>query len=112
MNRTVDLVIFCDRAGPSAFRRMCPAVADAIHRGRRILVVLRSGDRRVRTRLRQCLAPAAVARGQLSIVSNADIVCVDGVERVEAVVLRYRKTGRVLAVNASEFEAILTAPTA
>jgi hypothetical protein len=36
-------------------------------------------------------------------MTNAEVVCVDGVERVEAVIIRYARTGRLFAVNASAF---------
>jgi hypothetical protein len=37
-------------------------------------------------------------------VTNADVVCADGVDGVEAVVIRHARTGRLWAVNASAFE--------
>jgi hypothetical protein len=36
-------------------------------------------------------------------MTNAEVVCVDGVEGVEAVVIRDVRTGRLRAVNASAF---------
>jgi hypothetical protein len=37
------------------------------------------------------------------VMTRAEVVCVDGVEGVEAVVIRYAHTGRLRAVNASSF---------
>ena len=98
MIRTVDLVI---DGGGSAAR---VAATDALQRGRCVLVVLRSGDRRVARRLRRCLCKAAeVDVTQVTVMTNAEVVCVDGVAGVEAVVVRYTRTGRLRAVNASVF---------
>ena len=36
-------------------------------------------------------------------MTNAEIVCVDGVNGIEAIVIRYARTGRLYAVNASAF---------
>jgi hypothetical protein len=36
-------------------------------------------------------------------MTNAEVVCADGVDGVEAVVVRYAPTGRLSAVNASAF---------
>src|SRR5262245_56043625 len=36
-------------------------------------------------------------------MTNAEVVCVDGVRGVEAVVVRYTRTGRQCAVNTSAF---------
>jgi hypothetical protein len=43
------------------------------------------------------------AKNQLTVMTNAEVVCVDGVHGVEAVVVRYTRTGRLCAVNTSEF---------
>jgi thioredoxin reductase len=96
--RTVDLVI---AGGGSA---ACAAAANALRQGRHVLVVLRSGDARLRRRFRQSLYEARNAgRGQVTLMTNAEVVCVDGVERVEAVIVRSARTGRLFAVNASAF---------
>ena len=34
-------------------------------------------------------------------MTNAEVVCVGGADRVEAVVIRYASSGRLYAVNAS-----------
>src|SRR5262245_62889883 len=98
MIRTVDLVISGD--GPAARA----AAVDALRCGGSVLVVLRSADARVARRLRRCLRKSAgTDSGQLRVTTSADVVCVDGVDAVEAVVVRHAKTGRLSAVNASAF---------
>jgi len=93
---TVDLVIAGD--GDAA----CTAVIDALQRGQRVLVALRSADTGAARRLRRSLVRSArVDRKQLTVMTSAEIVCVDGVDGVEAVVLRHATTGRLSAVNAS-----------
>ena len=99
MTRTVDLVISGD--GRSA----CAAAVDALRSGERVLIVLRSGDARQAQRLRRSLCKTADADfRRLSVVANAEVVCVDGVDGVEAVVVRHAGTGRLSAVNAASFE--------
>ena len=95
---TVDLVI---AGGGSA---ALAAAAEALSRGRRVLVVLGCGDARTGRcfRRRACRA-ACAGRGDMTVMTNAEIVCVDGVNGVEAVVIRYARTGRLCAVNASAF---------
>jgi thioredoxin reductase len=91
---TVDLVVTGDE------RAAVIAAVDAVRRGQRVLVVLRSDDGRVVGRLRRlCRA----ARSQLTVMTNAEVVCVDGVDGVEAVVVRYTRTGRLCAVNTPAF---------
>jgi hypothetical protein len=96
--RTVDLVI----AGDGTVARA--AAVDALQRGRRVVVVLRSANARIATRLRRFLCKTASAdTRQVRVMRRAEVVCVDGVEGVEAVVIRYARTGRLCAVNASTF---------
>jgi thioredoxin reductase len=91
---TVDLVVTGDENAAVA------AAVDAVRRGQRLLVVLRSGGQRVVPRLRRlCRA----AKNQLSVMTNAEVVCVDGVGGVEAVVVRDTRTGRLSAVNTAAF---------
>jgi thioredoxin reductase len=98
MIRTVDLVIAGDGSAARA------AAVDALQRGRRVLLVLRSTHARLATRLRRDLCKTAGANTrQVTVMRRAEVVCVDGVEGVEAVVIRYARTGRLCAVNASRF---------
>jgi thioredoxin reductase len=99
MTRTVDVVI----AGGGRDAR--ESALRALRRGQRVLVVLRCGDSRAAQRLRRWLQKNSAAEAsQACIVTNADVVCADGVDGVEAVVIRHARTGRLWAVNASAFE--------
>jgi thioredoxin reductase len=98
VTRTVDLVISGDG------RAALAAAAEALRRGQRVPIVLRSGDPRVDRGFRRRLRTAANADdGRVTVMTNAEIVCVDGVDHVEAVVIRYARTGRLCGVNASAF---------
>jgi hypothetical protein len=91
---TVDLIV---TGGEGA---VVAAAVDAVRRGQRVLVVLRSGGQRLVPRLRRlCRA----AKGQLTVMTEAEVVCVDGVGGVEAVVVRYTRTGRLCAANTPAF---------
>ena len=95
---TVDLVIAGD---PVAAR--APAIS-ALERGQRVLVVLRSADARAARRLRRTLLGTAEAGGrQLRVMTCAVVVCADGIDGMEAVVIRHTRTGHLSAVNASAF---------
>jgi thioredoxin reductase len=98
MIRTVDLVIAGDGSAARA------AAVSALQCGHRVLVVLRSADTRVARRLRRSVLKTTGADGgQLRVMISAEVVCADGVDGVEAVVLRHAPTGRLSAVNASAF---------
>jgi thioredoxin reductase len=98
VSRTVDLVIAGGGDGAIA------AAAEALRRGRRILVLLRAHDTRAGQRFRRRLQKAVhVFNGQLSVLTHAEVVCVDGVDGVEVVVIRRARLGRLCAVNASAF---------
>lgn len=72
-----------------------------MRRNQRVLVVLRSGGPRVVPRLRRL---SQAAKKQLTVMTNAEVVCVDGVGGAEAVVVvRYTRTGRLCAVNKAAF---------
>jgi len=95
---TVDLVIVGNASAARA------ATVSALQRGERVLVILRSADTRVARRLRRSLLDAAGADGnQLRFITNSEVVCVDGVNGVEAVVVRHAPTGCLSAVNAAAF---------
>ena len=97
MIRTVDVVIAGDGTLAQA------AAVAALKCGHRILVVVRSGDALVARRLRRMLIrTAGTDSGQISVMTSAEVVCVDGVNGVEAVVIRHA-AGRLSAVNASAF---------
>lgn len=92
--KTVDLVVTGDETAAIG------AAVDAVRRGQRVLVVLRSAGRQMVPRLRRlCRA----ARNQLTVMTDAAVVCVDGIHGVEAVVMRDTRTGRLCAVNTTAF---------
>lgn len=91
---TVDLVVTGDERAAAA------AAADAVRRGQRVLVVLRSGGPGVASGFRRLCRSA---KGQLTVMTAAEVVCVDGVDAVEAVVVRCVRTGRLRAVNTPAF---------
>ena len=98
MIRTVDLVIAgsCNAA--------LAAAGEALQCGRRVLVVLRSADEPAVRRFRRSMSRNACADGcEMTVMTNAEVVCVDGVNGIEAIVIRYARTGRLRAVNASAF---------
>ena len=100
MSRTVDLVLSGDGG------TLLAVAVGALRNGQRLLVVMRSGDARAARALRLALRRAAAAgEGRGTVWTNAEVVCVDGVEGVEAVLIRDVRTGRVRAVNASAFRA-------
>ena len=95
---SVDLVIAGDGSAARA------AAVSALQRGQRVLVVLRPADALGARRLRRSLLEAAgINGGQLRVMTSAQVVCADGVDGVEAVVVRHARTGRLSAVNASVF---------
>jgi len=98
MTRTVDLVI--SGGGPAA----SGIAVDALRRGRRVLIVLRSSDARRARQLRRWIQrTAGQDSGRLRVMTGAEVVCVDGVDAVEAIVVRQTGTGLLTAVNASAF---------
>ena len=97
VTRTVDLVIV--GAHPAAQAATIAAIRD----GGRVLVVIRSERRRFAKGLRRSVRLAAAIRPrQLSVLTGAEVVCVDGVHAVEAVIIRRIRTGALIAVNASD----------
>jgi len=98
MIATVDLVVEGNDGDVRA------AALSALQRGQRVLVVLRSADERAARRLRRTLRTAVgTGSDRLRVITSATVVCVDGVDGVEAVVVRHATTGRLSAVNASAF---------
>jgi hypothetical protein len=83
------------------------AAVDALRRGQRVLIALRCADAGVARRLRTSLLKNAdVDDGRLTVITGTEVVCADGVDGVEAVVLRHATTGRLSAVNASAFVSV------
>ena len=96
MMRTVDIVI----AGTSA--AAIAATVNATNRGLRVLLVIRPRVASLSLELRQTLRRIrTTSRGGVSIVAGAEVVCIDGVRGIEAVVVRHVRTGRLTGFNAS-----------
>ncbi|HVX81153.1 MAG TPA: hypothetical protein VHB23_07225 [Devosiaceae bacterium] len=107
MNSWVDIVV----AG-----RDDEAVTDAalglLRQGRRVLVVLGEGTPGRALRLRRHLLEASGAGSrQLMVMTHAEVVCVAGTARVEAVVIRHSRSGRLSAVNTGAFIRVPEGPT-
>ena len=97
MSLTVDLVVTGNT------KAVLDAAVGAVRGGQCVLVVL-SADTRTAQRFRRDVRRAANTRDrQLMVMANAEVVCVEAIDRVEAVVIRYARTGRLSAVNASAF---------
>lgn len=96
MTRTVDLVIVGADAGAVA------ATIDAVRRGLRVLIVIRSTRASVVARLRHSLRSAHLPPTRnITVMTGAEIVCADGVDGVEAVVVRHLRTKRLIGFNAA-----------
>ncbi len=95
MTRTFDFVIV------GAHRAAQAATIEATRNGWRVLVVIRSERTQFGTRLRRAVQAAGAPQGSLSVLTGAEVVCVDGVHGVEAVIIRRIRTGALIAVNAS-----------
>ena len=96
MTRTVDVVVIGIDPAATA------ASIEAIRRGLRVLIVIRRRGTRVAHQHRQSLRAACTwSARQVTIVSGALVACVDGVNGIEAVVVRHVATGRLTGFNAS-----------
>ena len=96
MTGTVDVVIVGASAAAIA------ATADAASRGLRVLLVIRPRLASLSREFRQSLRVIrASSPRQVSVASGAELACVDGVNAIEAVVVRQIRTGRLVGVNAS-----------
>ncbi len=70
----VDLAVTGDETAAVA------AAMEALRHGQRVLVVLRSAGAPLVSRLRRL---SRAAKNQLTVMTNADVVCVDGIGGVE-----------------------------
>ena len=93
MTNTFDLVVVGADAAAIA------ATSEAVRQGLWVLVVIRSRGGHVARRLRQSLRLAKSPQWRVKIVTGAEIACADGVNGVEAVVLRDLRTGRLRGFN-------------
>lgn len=105
MQRTVDLVLFGEGEA------LLAAALEAIRSGRSVLVVMRERDLRVAGRIRRAARGIAVGSAdRITVMTNAEVCCVDGIDGVEAVLVRQLRTGRLRAVNASAYRACFGRP--
>ena len=97
MTTTVDVVIEGEDAAAIA------ATIDSVGRGLRVLIVIRARRSTFARRLREAIGNARVVLSpqQITILTGAEIVCVDGVKSIEAVVVRQLRTRRLIGFNAS-----------
>ena len=100
----MDLVIV---AGDS---RAISVAIDAARRGIRVLVVIGSPRAPLMRHLRRALRAAGTrVRHSVTVFTNSEVVCVDGLHRVEAVIVRRIGTGRLIGVNASRIQVFCAA---
>lgn len=95
MTRTVDVVIVGGDAAAVA------ATIDAVRRGQRVLVVMRTRRSGFARDLRRAIGTSALSPAQITILTGAEVACVDGVKSIEAVVVRQLRTRRLIGFNAS-----------
>ena len=96
MSKTVDLVIVAGDSSGIA------AAIDAARRGMLVLVVIGSTPVSLIRRLHRALrAAGTLVRRGVTVFTNAEVVCVDGLHRLEAVIVRRIGSRRLIAVNAS-----------
>ena len=99
MTRTVDLVISGDGRAARADGCRCPPVRGAsAHR-----LAWRRCATGAATSEMACARRRARIPVRSAVMSSAEVVCVDGIDAVEAVIVRHTPTGRLSAVNASAF---------
>jgi hypothetical protein len=100
MTRTVDIVVVAEDAAAVA------ATIEAVGRGLRVLVVVRARRAGLARVIRQSLRAAQVPHRLALVMTGAELACVDGVNGIEAVVVRYVRTGRLIGFNASALLAL------
>jgi len=94
MSSAVDLVIVGMTPDASV------AAVEAARTGRRVIVVDQTTDRRLTTRFRLSLDAHGSVRERIVMLSGVEVVCVDGMHTVEAVLLRRVRTGLLIGINA------------
>ena len=81
------------------------AAIDAARRGMRVLIVIGSTPVPLIRRLHRVLRSAGtLVRRGVTVFTNAEVVCVDVLPRVEAVIVRRIGSGRLIGVNASALQ--------
>jgi hypothetical protein len=98
LNRSVDVVVV------GAGRRAIDAAAAGVRRGLRVLVVIRSRHGCVARHVRRAVQRVTgSSQGVVTILTGVEVVCVAGINSVEAVLIRRIASGRLLSVNAASF---------
>lgn len=92
---TVDVVVVGGDAAAMA------AAIDALSRGLRVLVVVRSTRSGFARQLRHAIKTQGLLSPRVTVLAGAEVVCVDGVKSIEAVVVRQLRTQRLFGFNAS-----------
>jgi len=96
MTRTFDIVIVGADAAAIA------ATADAANRGQSVLLVMRPRLASLAREFRLSLRVVRLSsRRRVTVASGAEVACVDGVNGIEAVLVRHLRTGRLTGLNAS-----------
>lgn len=95
MTRTVDVVIV------GATAAALTATVDALGRGLRVLVVIRPRRSGFGRQLRHAIGTPGLLSPPITVLTGAEVACVDGVKSVEAVVVRHLRTQRLFGFNAS-----------
>lgn len=95
MTRSVDVVVVGGDAAAVA------ATIEAVSSGLRVLVVIRPRRSGFARRLRQAMGTVTSSPPHVTVLTGAEVACVDGVKTIEAVVVRQLRTGRLTGVNAS-----------
>jgi hypothetical protein len=93
MITTADLVI--EGATSTAF----DAAVDAARRGLNVIVVDGAVRRSMMRGLRRRLRDQGIAPNAITLISGAELVLADGVGGVEAVIVRWLKSGRTIGIN-------------
>ena len=93
MPRTVDLVVVGNSASG-----MSAGIA-AAQRGARVLIVLEHRDRSWIERLRRSIRASGVTQ-RITVMTGSELVCVDGIGGIEAIVVRRINSGRLTGINA------------
>ena len=96
MTRTVDVIVV------GSGREAIAAALEQARRKRRVMVVMRSRRSDRARGIRRAIHADVNGQQQIDVVTGAEVACVDGVNKVEAVVIRDLRTGRLTGVNASQ----------
>lgn len=95
--KTVDVVI------TGAAAAVIGATLDAATNRRRVLVVIRSRRAGIVQQLRRSLRSLRLSPApRVMVMIGAEVACVDGVDGVEAVLVRDLRSGRLSGFNAQE----------